>query len=151
VPSHYELRVSESIDAPLGTVRAFLSDLTNFSKWNPFLAMDPNTAVEVSQQPVGIGATYSWSSKRIGSGIMTITCISETVIDIHMRFTSRNKREDSVQWILAETATGTELTWLMFGKRSSAERVFIALMRLDKVMSKHFADGLKQLKAALRN
>ena len=130
-------------------MREFLSDLSNFSRWNPFLAMDPNAVVELSQPASGVGASYSWSSKRIGSGIMTITGISDTCIDIHMQFTSRNKREDDVQWLLSEVADGTELAWAMSGQRTFSERVFVGLMRLDSVMSKHFADGLKKLKAVV--
>ena len=147
--SNYELRVSQEIHAPTAKVREFLADLSNFSAWNPFLAMDPHASVEVSQQPAGVGATYAWSSKRIGSGIMTITGLSDARIDIHMRFTSRNKREDNVEWILRETPQGTEVTWAMFGRRSIAEKAFVFIMRLDTVMSKHFADGLRQLKTAV--
>jgi hypothetical protein len=149
MPAPYALRISETIHSPVGTVREFLSDLSNFSRWNPFLAMDPNAVVELSQPASGVGASYSWSSKRIGSGIMTITGISDTCIDIHMQFTSRNKREDDVQWLLSETPQGTQVTWAMSGQRSFVERVFVGVMRLDTVMSKHFSDGLRQLKAVV--
>jgi hypothetical protein len=147
--SNYELRVSESITAPATAVRTFLIDLSNFSQWNPFLVMDPQALVTVSEQTSGVGARYSWSSTRIGSGIMTITGVSDVCIDIHMQFTSRNKREGNIQWLLRETPGGTEATWVMSGQRSLGERVFVRLMRLDNVMLKHFADGLQQLKAAV--
>ena len=147
--SNYELRVSAVIQAPVGEVRAFLVDLANFSQWNPFLVMDPETSIKVSQPSTGVGASYSWVSKRIGSGVMTIRAASEAVIDIHMRFTSRNKREDAVQWILTEHEGGTTVTWVMSGHRTLIERVFVGLMRLDAMMSKHFADGFQRLKAVL--
>lgn len=145
----YQLQVSQEISAPVPDVLKHLADLSNFSRWNPFLVMDPNAAIEVSEPSAGVGASYSWSSKRIGSGVMTITGVSDSVIDIHMRFTSRNKREDEVQWLLTPTPHGTQVAWVMRGKRTLAERVFVKLMRLDTMMAKHFADGLKRLKAEL--
>jgi len=133
----------------VAVVRDFLADLSNFSRWNPFLEMDSNSNIEVSEPAAGVGASYSWASKKIGSGVMTITGVTEAGIDIQMRFTSRNKREDEVRWILEPTAGGTRVVWFMSGKRTVGERAFVGLMRLDKVMSKHFADGLARLKAAL--
>lgn len=148
---HYQLHVSEDIAAPVPVVRDYLADLSNFNVWNPFLVMDPQSGIEVSQPSVGVAATYSWSSKRIGSGVMTITGVSDSVIDIHMRFTSRNKREDDVQWLLVPTPQGTQVTWAMSGKRTVAERAFVKIMRLDTMMAKHFADGLRRLKAAVED
>lgn len=147
----YQLSVSQEISAPTATVRDFLTDLSNFSTWNPFLEMDPNAVVEISQPASGVGASYSWASKKIGSGVMTITEISDSTIDIHMRFTSRIKREDNVNWVLRSTSSGTTVTWAMSGTRTLAERVFVRLMRLDKVMSKHFSDGLQRLKGEIES
>ncbi|NBO46491.1 MAG: hypothetical protein EBU85_05715 [Actinobacteria bacterium] len=147
----YQLKVSQDISASAPVIRDFLADLSNFSAWNPFLEMDPSAAIEVSHPSAGVGASYSWASKKIGSGVMTITAISDSTIDIHMQFTSRNKREDDVKWFLEPTSSGTTVTWSMSGKRTLAERAFVSLMRLDSVMSKHFADGLQRLKGAVEH
>lgn len=137
------------IDAPSSKVWDYLNDLNNLSAWSPFLVMDPEAKVTISENSTGEGAYYEWDGKRIGKGRMTISGIYDHVIIFHMEFLGPNKREDASEWRLTRDGEGTEVTWAMSGQRKLNERIFMALFQFDKAMVKNFTDGLRTLKGII--
>lgn len=144
----YSLQVSETIHAPAAKVFQIVNDLKQFEHWNPFLAMDPATDYQISPNPSGEGATYSWQSKRMGKGSMVFTSvIPNKSIAIEMTFTSPNQETAHSDWILYSKGDATEITWTMTGQRTFLMSLMVKVLRMDKMMSKHFLDGLGRLKA----
>ena len=142
------LEVKQQINAPITKVFGILNDLNQFHHWNPFLAMDPNTNYTISENAGGEGATYSWQSKKLGTGTMVFTGVYDnSVIMIDMNFMAPNQETAKCEWRLTRSGEGTEMAWTMTGERNLAMSLMVSLLRMDKMMTKHFSDGLGRLKA----
>jgi uncharacterized protein YndB with AHSA1/START domain len=144
----YNTQVTQLINAPMSKVFAILNDFTQFNDWNPFMAMDPKTVVTLSEKTSGEGATYSWTSKKMGSGSMVFTGVyPESLIMIDMHFMAPSPDTAKVEWRLTHVNNGVEMSWSMSGERGFFGALMVKLLGMDKAMTKHFADGLTRLKA----
>jgi uncharacterized protein YndB with AHSA1/START domain len=147
MPKPYKLEVKQTINAPIAKVFGILNDLNQFKHWNPFLAMDPNTQYTVSDPAGGVGATYNYESKKLGKGDMLITGVYDnSVIMLDMNFTSPNNDTAKVEWRVTREGEGTEFTWTMTGQRNLGMRIMVKVLGMDKMMTKHFQDGMRRLK-----
>ena len=143
----YSIQVSAEIGAPAKKVFDLINDLNTFTSWSPFAKMDPSTVATISKPGVGVGATYDYTAKRVGTGRMTIIdAVSPSVINMDMEFLAPNQERADVSFTILETTDSCEVTWTMSGTRDLKARVMIALLQMDKMMNKHFADGLLLLK-----
>jgi uncharacterized protein YndB with AHSA1/START domain len=146
--SKYEINVVQQINAPLGKVWGIISDFKNFDAWNPFMAMDPATKVTLGPTTTGEGASYSWESKKMGKGSMVFSGVyPENLITIDMTFMAPNSDTAKLEWRLTHVNDGVEMAWTMTGERKLFMVIMVAVLKMDKMMSKHFAAGLKRLKA----
>ncbi len=146
----YTIEVTEHISAPIQSVYAVVSDFAQFDQWNPFPSMDPSTVSTVGDPSTGVGATYSYVGKRIGNGKMAITALeSPSLVAIQMNFGAPSPSVAEVEYRLTEKNGGTDVTWFMTGKRGFMERLMTKVLKLDAMMSGHFADGLARLKTFL--
>lgn len=146
----YTIEVTEQISAPIQTVFDVMSDFAQFNEWNPFPSMDPSTVSTVGDPSTGVGATYSYVGKRIGNGKMAITALeSPALIAIQMNFGAPSPAVAEVEYRLREKDGGTEVTWFMSGKRGFMDRLMNKVLKLDVMMTGHFADGLGRLKSFL--
>jgi hypothetical protein len=64
-----------------------------------------------------------------------------------MEFLKPNQEVAHNEWRLTHVGDGVEMTWLMEGERKPLMALMVKVMGMDKMMSKHFADGLLRLKA----
>jgi len=148
MPTPYKISVSQQINAPMAKVFAIINDLNQFAGWNPFLPMDPNVKAVVGPITSGEGAEYNYESKKIGTGRMTFTGVYDnSLIKIKMEFLKPNQEVALCEWRLTHVGDGVEMTWLMEGERKPLMALMVKVMGMDKMMSKHFADGLLRLKA----
>jgi uncharacterized protein YndB with AHSA1/START domain len=148
MPTPYKISVSQQINAPMAKVFAIINDLNQFAGWNPFLPMDPNVKAVVGPITSGEGAEYNYESKKIGTGRMTFTGVYDnSLIKIKMEFLKPNQEVAHNEWRLTHVGDGVEMTWLMEGERKPLMALMVKVMGMDKMMSKHFADGLLRLKA----
>jgi hypothetical protein len=143
----YTIQVSAQIGAPAKKVFEIIHDFNRFTGWSPFAKMDPSTVATVSKPGVGVGATYDYTAKKVGTGRMTIVnTVSPSVINMKMEFLAPNQEHAEVSFTILPITDGCEVTWTMSGERGLKERLIMSLLQLDKMMSKHFADGLLMLK-----
>jgi len=148
MPTPYKISVSQQINAPMAKVFAIINDLNQFAGWNPFLPMDPNVVATIGPITSGEGAQYNYESKKIGTGCMTFTGVYDnSLIKIKMEFLKPNQEVALCEWRLTHVGDGVEMTWLMEGERKPLMALMVKVMGMDKMMSKHFADGLLRLKA----
>jgi hypothetical protein len=148
MPTPYKISVSQQINAPMAKVFAIINDLNQFAGWNPFLPMDPNVKAVVGPITSGEGAEYNYESKKIGTSRMTFTGVYDnSLIKIKMEFLKPNQEVAHNEWRLTHVGDGVEMTWLMEGERKPLMALMVKVMGMDKMMSKHFADGLLRLKA----
>ena len=148
MPKPYKLEAKQQINAPISKVFGILNDLNEFKHWNPFLAMDPKTEYQISENSTGEGATYTWQSKKLGTGTMVFTGVYDnSVIMIDMNFMAPNQETAKCEWRLTRSGEGIEMAWTMTGERKFFGSLMVAVLGMDKMMTKHFNDGLARLKA----
>ena len=148
MPTPYKISVSQQINAPMAKVFAIINDLNQFDGWNPFRPMDPDVKATIGPIISGEGATYFYESKKIGTGRMTFTGVYDnSLIKIKMEFLKPNQEVALCEWRLTHVGDGVEMTWLMEGERKPLMALMVKVMGMDKMMSKHFTDGLLRLKA----
>ncbi len=101
---------STAIDAPVNKVYATLNDLNKWQAWSPWLIMEPEATVDVSED----GKSYSWEGDLVGSGEMKITSEDENQrIDLDLTFLKPWKSKAKVWFEMSEEGDSTKLTWLM--------------------------------------
>lgn len=146
----YEISSSILISAPQQKVFDYISELKNFNEWNPFAAMATDLIFELSEVTNAVGSTYSYSDKRMGTGVMTITELHpNTLVRIRMDFKMPDDSVADIHWLLSSSDGATQMTWRMNGERGTKDRIFVAMLGMNRMMAKHFTQGLEALKAKL--
>ena len=143
-------QASVVINAPIGEVFAYLSDLNRLAEWTPFAKMDKTIQWSVNEIGNGVGAVYEWSGKRIGKGTQTVTQVVEPT-EIHSRMTFGTKNQADTAYLLTAVGDSTEVTWTMNGERGLGDQIVATLLGLDKMMNRNFATGLADLKTLLES
>jgi ribosome-associated toxin RatA of RatAB toxin-antitoxin module len=144
LPKKTHVERSAEVNAPAAKVFTVISDLNQFSRWNPWAEMEPTAKIEVAGQ--GIGATYSWAGQKTRSGKMTVIGMTaDTNVDVKMDFTEPMASEAQSQWTITPTGENTsKVTWAFDQELAYLHRFFGLTM--DKMMGPSFEKGLENLK-----
>jgi hypothetical protein len=88
IPKHYTVSVSETINQPKAMVMDYLKLLKNQEEYSEWVMADPNLHPEISGIDGSVGAIQRWNSKNdnVGEGEQEITAITDSRIDMEMRF-----------------------------------------------------------------
>lgn len=149
LPSDFKVARSIEINQPVQVVFNTLDNYKKQPAWDPWLPMDPEAEVVFSGPDSGVGATYSWKGKIIGSGKMTIIEIQENeTIKYNLEFFEPQPMASKISWELEPTATGTRAIWTNYGTLSYPVERFMGLM-LDGMLGPDFERGLNNLKNLL--
>ena len=98
------------IKAPIDKVYKTIADMSSWPKWSPWLIMEPEANVNVSND----GRSYSWKGSRTGEGIMKITQTEENKLAMYdLNFLKPWKSEAKVGMHLSEKDGGTEVKWTL--------------------------------------
>lgn len=98
------------INAPVSKVYDIVSDMSSWSKWSPWLIMDPDATVEVAED----NQSYSWEGNRVGSGHMAISNQTENEsVDYDLTFIKPWKSTAKVRFETKAHEGGTEVSWHM--------------------------------------
>ncbi len=140
---------SIEIQNSAATVHAYLVDLTQYPKWNPFSESDPGSTTHVTG--VGLGSTLTWKGDKTGEGKMTVTEIQPNArVQLRLEFITPMAGEALIGWTTeAIDADGTRMTWSMDEDLSYFQRYFGLVM--NGAMGKTFEKGLMNLKRQLEN
>lgn len=149
LPSEFKVSRSIEINQPVEIVFNTIDNYKKQPQWDPWLPQDPEAQVVFAGPDSGVGATYSWSGKIIGSGKMTIVEIEENKsIKCNLEFFEPQPMASKICWKLDPTAAGTHVTWTNHGTLSYPVERFFGLM-LDGMLGPDFERGLNNLKNLL--
>lgn len=139
---------STVIDAPASKVFPLVNDFREWINWSPWEGLDPELKRGYAGPLSGVGAFYEWSGNRkAGSGTMKITSATPTSeIAIDLTFTRPNKASNTIDFVFAEHAGKTTVTWRLVGETKGINTLFIKLFAVEKMVAKDFERGLGQLK-----
>lgn len=98
------------INAPVEKVYKTVNDFNHWTAWSPWLIMDPNATVDVSDS----AKYYSWEGSRVGSGNMTVIReeLNKTV-DYDLVFLKPWKSKAKVRFEIKPSGDGADVSWYM--------------------------------------
>jgi len=98
------------INSPAEKVYNIVTDFNQWTKWSPWLIMEPEAKVVVTED----AKSYSWEGSRVGSGKMEITNEKQNeALTIDLNFLKPWKSYAEVKFELEPKGESTELTWHM--------------------------------------
>lgn len=149
LPSKFSMSRSIVIDAPVANVFTKLTDLNEYTKWNPFAEGDIENKYEVNG--AGVGGYLEWKGGKAGDGRMTFTSIEPSQkIAIKMDFYKPMPGHGMVNWLTnSKSETQTEFIWTFEQDLSYFMRYFGLIM--DSMMGKHFEKGLANYKTLMES
>ncbi len=151
------LRVSRSvvIAAPAAKVFGLVNDFHNWKQWAPGDKDDPTSNRTYSAAEAGVGAVSSWRGNgNTNSARMEITeAVPDkrvvVTVDFAAPFVAHNVNTFTLEAAGgAAGATATRVTWDFDGQNVFMMKVMGVFVNMDKMMGKHFEDGLANLKVA---
>lgn len=138
---------SIEIQSSQAAVHAYLTDLNQYPKWNPFSESDPGSTNQITG--TGVGSVLTWKGEKTGEGKMTITQINPPQsIQLKLEFYTPMPGEAVIGWTTdAVDANKTRMTWTMDQDLPYFQRYFGLVM--NGMIGKTFERGLDNLKKKL--
>lgn len=148
IDGSYHVKRSISINAPKSKSFDLVADFNTWKSWSPWLCMEPDAEVKITNNGVNEGAINSWVGQLVGSGeIEHIKIENNNSIDQEIRFIKPFKSKSKVYWIFADQGDGCEITWGMQGKMPFLFK-FMA-KNMEPWIGMDYDRGLKMLKDLL--
>lgn len=150
LPSDVHVERSLMISASSEVVYNQINDLRQWHKWSPWHQMNPDMKITYEGEFKGEGASYSWTSDKVGNGTLTIT---ETqpyqYIATDLDFMEQGKATGYYRFESIDE--GTQVTWGFeadMGENPIAK--YMGLM-MDSMIGSDFEKGLQNLKTHVEN
>jgi effector-binding domain-containing protein len=133
--------VSETmvINAPAEMIYDQVKDFENWGNWEPWLEIDPNIQISLSEKSEGKGATYSWKSKHEALGNVSVETkkvipLKEINQEISVETLLGDSKSD-VYWRFeeAEKQGQTKVTWGVKGDPPFLEKILMSFREYDIV------------------
>jgi hypothetical protein len=147
-PDTIRIQRSIIIKAPQETVFPLINDFHNWPLWSPQDKDDPSFKRTFSGPAAGIDATSDWTgSGNSGLGRMRITeSIPYRSVSVKVDFVKPFGAYNRNDFILKPASGSTQVTWTMEGSNVYMMKVMGVFVNMDRMMGKHFEDGLSNLK-----
>ncbi|MEM9368241.1 MAG: SRPBCC family protein [Planctomycetota bacterium] len=142
-----QFRISRStlIDAQPQAVFDTVADFHTWQSWSPWLRIDPEAKVTVSQPSGDVDATYDWDGEVVGAGGMRHRVVdrpSHLSDDLH--FIRPFKSQSGVTFDFEPQNGQTKVTWTMAGKLPFF--LFFMKKSMESFISMDYDRGLAMLK-----
>ena len=146
-PADFRVERSATIAAPASALFEQVNNHHNFSKWNPFLALDPNVKNTFSGPDSGVGAVCAWDGNSdIGAGSSTITeSTPGELVRMRMDWIRPMAGVAMVDFTFKPDGDKTVVTWSMAGKNGFMGKLVSCFMDCDKMVGPKFEEGLAAL------
>lgn len=142
-----EMNVERSvvIKAPKPLVYDLVNTLKNWELWSPWHDLDPNMKLTYEGPASGVGASYSWSSKQdnVGSGKLTITAATETIIDNSIDFGDQGTGFS--RYTFTPEGDGVKVSWSMKSDMGNFPLIWYFTGVFSDMVAKDFERGLGNL------
>lgn len=146
LPSEVHLERKTEVNAPIEKVFTVVNDFGQTKHWNPWMKIDPDAQYTYSDNLIGAGAWYSWTSEHpdVGNGRQDLLASEENKsVKTKMGFEGMTGTY-TADFILSATANGTEITWTFDGSSDSmGEKVFLSMT--ESILGPSYEEGLSAL------
>ncbi|QQR86318.1 MAG: SRPBCC family protein [Flavobacteriales bacterium] len=148
-PNTYTVARTGTIAAPPSMVYAQIIDFHNWVKFDPCIEQDSSAAFTYEGPASGVGAKYTWESKTIGTGSMTIAEVKpneEVIMDQHTLTPMESKSKTAFK--IAPDGNGTKLTWSMTGEHNFFSKIMCLFTSMDKMIGGQYEKGFERMNKA---
>ena len=141
----YHVHRSIQIAANPQKVFDTVADFGTWTTWSPWLCVEPDAKVEVTEDASSVGSIYSWKGEIVGQGEIEHRELQPgRLIDEEIRFVKPFKSKSDVAFEMEPAGNGTKLTWHMRG--SLPWFMFWMTPQMEVFIGMDYERGLKMLK-----
>jgi uncharacterized protein YndB with AHSA1/START domain len=145
-PDELKVERSRVIAASPEVVWVFVSDLRQFTEWDPWSDMDPTATLTYSDPSLGAGAWYTWKGGQIGSGKMAVVAEKRPErVDHDLQFIEPFASRADVALILEPAEGGTRVRWTMTSAQGWISKAMCLVVDMDAMLGADFDKGLASL------
>jgi len=136
------------INAPPEKIFSLINDFHCWPEWAPQDTADSSMKRAFSGPPNGRGAVSRWTSNgSAGRGKMEIIESAPPVkVKVNVEFEKPFNVINVNEFIIEPAGSATRVTWRMKGANPFPAKVMSVVFPIDRIMGKHFEDGLRSLK-----
>jgi len=149
-PNTFRTQRSITIHAPADRIFPLINDLHHWPAWEADDRKDPSMTRSYTGAESGVGAICDWSGKSsAGKGRMTIVeSVPQQKVRVAVDWERPFKVVNMNEFELSPSGGGTQVTWIVEGPSLYVMKLMDVFVGMDKMMGKHFEEGLAKLKAA---
>jgi len=142
VPQTFQVSVTQKIDSKPSTLYNIVSNVTLEKYWNPWQQQDTTMKSTYGEITKGEGASYSWESKKMGSGrAEQVESIKNQKIVTNLDFGSMG--EGVANHIFEEDGQGTNMTWTLESKTTRPNNLMNILIKGE--VKRSYRKGMENL------
>lgn len=147
-PDDFRIARTVRIAAPPERVFAMIDDLRVMNTWNPFdKKQDPGIKGTYAGPASGVGARYEFDGRKAGAGhVEIIESSAPRHVAMRLVMTRPMSCDNRIDFSVAPSGAGSEVTWAMSGKSQLMGKLFGLLFNVDKMCGAAFEKGLADLK-----
>ena len=146
MPKSFNIEKTIVINQPVTVVMNHISDLNQYSKWNPWQQSDTTAKHTITGTPGVPGHRYEWNGKKVGKGSLTLKDIDEKHIHFDLEFLRPFKSIAKDNWLFEPWGeNGSKVTWQNSGGLPWPIARLVGPM-MSKGLNRQFEQGLKNLK-----
>lgn len=114
----YTVSRSILVDASASAVFDHIADFGTWTRWSPWLPIDPAAEVTVSDPPAAVGSRYAWKGEIVGQGSMEHQTLDAERghIESKLVFVKPFRSESRVLFEIHRDGDQAHVTWVMEGK-----------------------------------
>jgi len=147
IPSAFKVERSVQVNAPADRIYDLVVEPRKWKDWSVWTRRDPQMRIVYSGPPFGMGARWSWESRKEGSGSMELTRVDPNrrveyalaLPDFNMRTTGAITMEPA--------GGGTRVTWSTAGDVGGNPLKHYLAASMERMVGPDFEQGLANLKA----
>ena len=116
-PAQFTLLRTGEVSCSPQQLLKFVSNLDNYSAWNPWLMRDESVQINITGSVAQAGHQLAWKGKKTGAGKIELLSVNENAIEWLIQYERPWKTTGSDQWTIKPTAADKcEITWKHQGR-----------------------------------
>jgi hypothetical protein len=127
-------------------VYGYFSNFKEWPRWSVWITEDPDIKLTFGDTTQGLGAHYSWLSKKSGNGNMTITrADANSALDYTLDFEGMGTNYSEVR--IRAVEQGSEVRWRLYSKTPTpfVLRGMMWLFNFNKRITADFDKGINKM------
>ena len=147
LPSSFSVARTARIDAPAERIYDYVVEPRKWTQWSVWTRRDPQMRITYAGPPFGIGARWSWESRKEGNGSMQLTRVEPARRVEYSLFLPDFNMRSGGAITLEPAAGGTLVTWTQKGDVGGNPLKHYLAAAMDRMVGPDFEQGLANLKA----